>query len=320
MAKGKKLARTKDSDGVYSTYYEPFLNPRQTAKTRSQLLANMLERRLYELAMNRFEWTGLPDEIDVRWMEMALQDNALALFYKDTDDGEQPRTGKYLAMRGTGAGNLNMLGNPTEYIAWGNGIYMNRRLSIDECVPIWANYTRIPDGDIIRIHAVRLAELDRTIEINAKNARQNKILQVPQNARLSAAQIMEQLEAGSNAIETVDGFDITSMVGVLDLGIHPDNLLNLSILRARLWGECMMMLGINQNPGQDKKERLVAAEVSGNDDMIAMIRESNLAARQFACDQINRMFKLNVSVDYKTDHVTAELKDANGGNNQEGGE
>lgn len=294
-------------------YYEPLLQPRQRARTRTQMLTFMLERKLTNMAMTRFKWEGFPPEVNVRWLEMALQDTALSVFYRDTDDGVQPRTGRFMAMRGTGQGNLNMVGDPTEFLVWGNGVYGTRRLTIDECVPIWANYARFPDIDIIRLYSVKLGELDRTIEINAKNARQNKIIQVPQNSKLSAKNINEQLDAGSNALEIVDGFDLTSMVTVLDLGIHPDMILNLSILRARLWGEAMMMLGINQNPGQDKKERLVAAEVSGNDDMIAMIREENLAARQDACVHIKEMFGLNVTVDYKTDHVTAELKDTSGG-------
>jgi hypothetical protein len=308
MAKKKEVGRIKGSDSVHSMYYEPFLNPRQTSRTRTEIIGMMLERRLYEIAMGRFKWEGLPEEIDIRWMEMALQDNALAVFFKDTNDGVQPRTGKYLAMRGTGTGNMNMLGNPTEFMVWGNGVYGSRRLTIDECVPIWANKTRIPDGDIIRIYATRLADLDRTIEINLKNARQSKVIAHGQNSGLSATEINRQLEAGSNSVTVNDNFDISTMIAVLDLGIHPDQVLNLSQVRARIWGEAMEMLGINQNPGQDKKERLVAAEVAGNDNIIESIRETNLAERKAACLKINKMFGLNVTVEYATHHETGVPK------------
>jgi hypothetical protein len=71
----------------------------------------------------------------------------------------------------------------------------------------------------------------------------------------------------------------------------------------------MTLLGIN-NANQDKKERLVAAEVSGNDDMVSAIRATNLNARRMACDAINEMWPAyQVEVDYVTDMGTPELKD-----------
>jgi hypothetical protein len=94
--------------------------------------------------------------------------------------------------------------------------------------------------------------------------------------------------------------------------VDPTSIINMHILRTREWSECMTMLGIN-NANQDKKERLTAAETAGNDDVIATIRATNLATRQFACEQINAKFGLNVSVDYTTDMKTAELKDVSGG-------
>jgi hypothetical protein len=61
----------------------------------------------------------------------------------------------------------------------------------------------------------------------------------------------------------------------------------------------MGMLGIN-GANQDKKERLVAAEVGANDEQVQASRNVALNARQFACEQINQLWGLNVSVDFKT--------------------
>ena len=60
----------------------------------------------------------------------------------------------------------------------------------------------------------------------------------------------------------------------------------------------MTFLGVG-NAKQDKKERLVADEVNANNEQIETSRYSMLQARQDACKQINEMFGLNVSVDFK---------------------
>lgn len=71
------------------------------------------------------------------------------------------------------------------------------------------------------------------------------------------------------------------------------------IAKSKLWNECMGLLGIN-NANQDKKERLVAAEVGANDEQVEATRNIALNARQQACDRINDMFGLDISVDFKS--------------------
>ena len=72
----------------------------------------------------------------------------------------------------------------------------------------------------------------------------------------------------------------------------------------------MTFLGIN-NANQDKKERLVVAEVSANDSEIMMARKIALDSRQLACEQINKKYGLNVSVEWNVDvDKMAEMPDA----------
>ena len=82
------------------------------------------------------------------------------------------------------------------------------------------------------------------------------------------------------------------------LGIDPMNLPNLMIAKSKLWNECMGLLGIN-NANQDKKERLVAAEVGANDDQVQATRNVALNARQIAAQQISDRYGLTVTVDFK---------------------
>ena len=121
--------------------------------------------------MNRFEWSGLPEEIDARFLELTLTYRALAVFYLDHD------TGKYVTAQGSGAGHMNFMDHPVSFTVIGPGTGAGKARTLTavgagaECVPVWANYLRCPDLDIIRIYAGKLAKLDRTIEITMDNMR-----------------------------------------------------------------------------------------------------------------------------------------------------
>jgi hypothetical protein len=219
-------------------------------------------------------------------------------------------------MRGAPTGNLNLVGNATEFIVYGNQFY-TKTLKATECVPIWANRMRVPDWDKIVIYARKIAAIDRTVEINAKTARRTKVMRVSEKSRLTADNIDAELETGTSVIKVLPEIALNELYDVVDLGTNPDTIVNLDILRDRQWTKILNLLGIN-TANQDKKERLVAAEVSGNNDEITYIRQTNLQAREDACDEINKMFGLNVSVEYVSDGETAELKDVTQTNDPNG--
>lgn len=300
-----------ENSPMYQMYYEPMLMPKTTARTRTQQIYWMLERKIMEMSMARFDWQGLPEEVSIRNLEMALMYNALAIFFQNK------KNRMFYALYGSPAGMLNLQQEPTRYLAYGNGIVGNEYFDMDECVPIWANKMRAQDIDIIRIYASRLAELDRTIEINSKNARRNKILVANDETQLSVENFNRDVEAGNNSLIVQGGLDtsLEDRVTTLDLGIDPRQIGELSILRGRIWNELMTMLGIN-NANQDKKERLVAAEVSGNDDMVETIRMTNLAERKTAATKMNKKYGLNVMVEYVTDMNQTAMKDVGSGDQQ----
>lgn len=273
-------------------------NPRNN---RFAVLQRMYMRVLTELAANRFKWTNLPEEIDVRFMELTLFYFGLSVFYYDL------RYDKYMALRGGSSGWLNMVDNPRYFQVVGNN-FVGRIISAAEdgkdarkAIPIWANYLRMPDLDIVEIYASKLAEIDRTIEINSKNARQTKFLRASENQRLSIVNINRQIDEGQDYVQVNGSLPQEAIsVEALDLGIDKDLLMSLHILRTRLWSECMGLLGID-NSNQDKKERLVAAEVSANDEQTSMHRYVNLNARRTAAEKINDYYGLNIKVEYWTD-------------------
>jgi len=325
--------------------YQP--NP-AVNRERSIMMNHQLN--LSEMAVNRFEWKGLPESVDPQFLEKTLFYTALAIFCKPKEFD------KVLALRGSGAGYVNMLDNPVSFTVVGpstltssvqegmaavTGIsntapilaydptrHMDSTAEelADMCVPVWANTFRYPDIDLIMIYAQRLAWLDRTLEINTKNARRTKILKTTQNMQLSAVNVVRSLDQGDELVQITGPMQDMEFVEALDLGVNPDAYEKLSIYRTRVWNEIVGLLGIN-SANQDKKERLVSAEVGANDEQISTMRYVALNARQLACERINKVFGLNVSVNFRTvneekaaieDQQAAEADKASNAENKSG--
>lgn len=316
------MTRVTGRDHVGDEYYAPHLygdsrkynnNP---SGNRTAILQRMYMRVLTELAVNRFRWTGLPKEVDVRFMELTLFYRGLSVFFHDAEYG------KFMALQGTPAGRTDMLQNPTAFQVTGAS-YAGKRLRavngvelVDgefvgteaECVPVWSNYMRVPDLDIVLIYASKFAELDQTIELNIKAARRTRVAVVDENTNLSMTNIIRQIDEGQPLIKV--GRSLSDSVEAIDLGVNPDSIEKLHILKGRLWNECMTLLGIH-NANQDKKERLVVDEVSANDDQVDSTRAVNLNARRQAAERMNERYGLMVEVSYHTDpdNVTSDMYD-----------
>lgn len=274
------------SDYVQDNYYAPHANPRGYMQNpnvdQTILTERMYQRILTELSINRFKWTGLPDSVDRRFLELTLFRNALSVFYFDREFD------RFLALRASSAGGPNHYDNPTHFQVTGNQV-LNKRLKAKDVVPIWANTLRAPDLDIVLLFSKKLAEIDRTIEINSKNLRRTKVIIADENQRLSWQNINRQLDEGAEVIFGTSALDITQ-AQAFDFGTDPQGVINLQIAKSRIWNECMTLLGIN-NANQDKKERLVSDEVSANNDQVFATRAIALNSRQYACELINKKFR-----------------------------
>jgi len=268
-----------------------------------QMTEQMYFQTLTELCVNRFKWEGLPKEIDRRFIEVELHRNALLVFFKDA------KYDRHFCLKASIQGRMNMYDNPTQFHAYGNQM-IERDLTARECVPIWANSLRIPQRQAIMIYARKLAKIDRTIDITVDNLRYTRLVTGNANQRQSLVNIMKQVDEGKPLVYTTPNFDPAS-VQSLDLGIHPDVLPKLMDARNSMWNQAMGFLGIN-NANQDKRERLVASEVDANNEQVLAVRETALNARQYAAEQINKMFGLNVSVSYDQTGSMATMPDGEG--------
>lgn len=296
--------RNRNGDGItnplYSQVGSAFLG--NTAKTSRVVEMRMYQRVLTELALNRFTWNGLPAGMTGRFIEMMLLRDGLCVFYFDRS------VERFLSLRATGTGPINIYDNPTKFTVIGNGQFPSKTLKADECVPIWCNYLRIPDMDIVTVFADKLANVSRTIDINLQQQRKPYILTVPEERRLAAMNVLRQLSDGEMAILGNETLDLNNMIQAFNTQVHPQLVLNTMSAKQKIWNECMTLLGIN-NANQEKRERMVVDEVSANDEQVEMNRTVSLAARREACDAINTRWGLSVSVDFTPSPAASVIDD-----------
>ena len=67
-------------------------------------------KRLVDLSISMFEWKGLPDSVDPRFLELALFSDGFAVYFRDNDLGEN---GKDLCLRSMIGGRWSIYNIPT---------------------------------------------------------------------------------------------------------------------------------------------------------------------------------------------------------------
>lgn len=260
-----------------------------------RMIEHLWSTKITELSISRFTWVGLPEEVSVRNLETALFQYGLAVVLPWNKDEDAVK--KYVAVGATPEGVLDHQFEPTSFQLMGNTQLTGRKLDT-ECVPVWANNTRVPDSIVAGVYARKLARMDRTIEINTDNARQPRVLVMDEDSKLSVENINKMLDEGTPVIKT--GRSLENIVNVLDMGIDPRLFTEVGTAKQREFQMCLTMLGIN-NANTEKKERLVSDEARATEDVTNLIRQGNLNVRREAARLMRERYKLPVNVYYTND-------------------
>ena len=247
--------------------------------------------RLTELSISMFEWKNLPPTVDERFLELALFSSGMAVFFQDEVMG-------YLALRTTISGDFNVYRIPIRRRAYADNGY-NRDLTITDSVIIYNNLIHTNSMLDVRLFAGKLADLDRTITINARAQKTPVLLQCAENQRLTMLNLYKEFDGNAPVIYGDKGLNANGLsVLKTDAPYTADKLYS---LKTQIWNEALTYLGIS-NVNTAKKERMITDEVSRNQGGVVASRYSRLEARRQACRHINSMFGLDISVDYREDY------------------
>lgn len=251
--------------------------------------------RLMELSISMFEWENLPDTIDSRFLELVLFADGMCVFFEDEEIG-------YLALRTAIGGRLNLYQIPIKRRAYASNGYQ-KHLNEDNSVIIFNNMLHTNSVLEIELYAKKLYNLDRAIEVNANAQKTPILITCDESQRLTLKNLYMQYDGNEPVIFGDKNINPNSLK-VLTTG-SPYVADRLYQLKTQIWNEALTYLGIS-NLNVQKKERLISDEVLRNQGGTIASRYSRLNARRQACEEINKMFGLNISVDYRKDFREAD--------------
>lgn len=251
--------------------------------------------RLTELSISMFDWLNLPDTVDARFLEMVLFSDGHAVFFKDEVLG-------YLGLQVLINGRLNVYRIPMNRRAYAVNGY-NKPLTEKDSVIIFNNMLHTNTYPTVRMYAKRLYNLDRIIEINANAQKTPALVQGSETQRLSLLNMYQKWDGNEPVIFGDTSLDASALrVLKTDAPYIADKLYQ---LKTQIWNEALTYLGIS-NLNIQKKERLVSDEVVRSVGGTIASRYSRLQARRQAADEINKMFGLDIEVNYRDDFREAD--------------
>lgn len=281
--------------------------------------------RLINSLTSHFEYKGLPDEIKPHHIENILNKEGSGAFVKLND--------KYVIVN-YDTKKTNIYGEATNItISLPNKHYDKKNFKADNFV-IMCNNTQKSStfNDTIQYLEGQYSALEALRRNNVTSQPKGIFLQksfTDENGTMKPIEMsLNAVAEGTNTFYTLSFADselkyqksMTMDNGIKDFFIpieftdRTDNL----IKEVQFWkNEIYEQIGLKVNLSMDKKEKLITSEIQSNSSNSDDILDNKLKVRQSACDEINKKFGLNISVELKTDELEQEIqeKEQNGDTN-----
>lgn len=255
----------------------------------SDLLNDLTFRTLFDkfklIAMNEWDWQGLPDGIEPRHIEKLLFSKGMACFFRD------PKM-SHMVLECAPGGQVNVYGDPLHYRA--HGFNYQRNIPADKCVIIRNNLLALSTHDFLLHYVNKLTEAERTMDVNVKACKTPIVFACDDKDVLTFKRIFQQVDGNVPAIFADRGLNLDSIqafqTGVKFMGNE------LMDYKRSVESDLLTFLGQDNTP-VDKKERLITDEAESNNQLIASFADLQLEARKKAAEEINEMFSLSITVE-----------------------
>lgn len=252
--------------------------------------------RLMELSISMFEWKNLPEGIDERFLEMVLFTDGQAVFFKDDELGD------YLALQCLINGKLNVYRIPINRRAFAVNGYQ-KQLTDKDSVIIFNNMLHTNSWLDVKMFAKRLYNLDRIIDVNANAQKTPILIKGNETQRLTLTNLYKEYDGNAPVIFADKSLDMNALQVLSTQAPYVAD--KIYQLKTQIWNEALTYLGIS-NVSFQKRERMVSDEVTRSQGGTVASRYSRLNARRQACEQINKMFGLNIDCDFREDYQFSE--------------
>lgn len=265
---------------------EVYYNPRNKRENIDDYVFYLLDR-----TQMMFKWTGLPDTIPQRMLEIYIQTCGVCCIAEVQ--------GELYAFFGGLGGEPDVYYQPTIFTVANPALNFSKNLKIDEeCVIIRNDGLMKGLIPLFRKYSSQLVENELTLHLLDVNSRTPSLISAADDrTRASAEKYQKDIEDGKPAIIAETAFFDGVRVQPYANSIHGSSVIDFieyqQYLKSSMWQE----LGLDSNFNM-KREALNSAETNLNKDVLLPLVDDMLKERQEACDRINKMFGLNVSVEF----------------------
>lgn len=257
----------------------------------NQTYIDYLER-LKKIALSIFEWQNLPDTCNSRYLEMTLYYKGQASLLYDNNYG-------FINTQACDSGYINIYGLPTLINCYSYSYNQMRSTYVagsdenaekdKECILVLNNYQRVPTAVTLELFAYRLAELQRTLDVNVKSARTPILIRTDQKQYINLKKMYEEYDGNTPVIfadKNLITDDSLKSINTESKFIAQE----LNDAKREIWNEALTFLGVSNL--SEKRERLITSEADSNNELVNLNLQSYLIPRQQACKEFNDKYGL----------------------------
>lgn len=258
--------------------------------------------RMRKIALSMFEWQNLPSSMDARFLERSLYYFGTAALLYDKELG-------FINTNCTSGGDINIYGLPTRLNCYSYGFESNRKVynglitryeresgelkimnrKENECIYVLNTWDRMATASSLALFAYRLADAQRTCDVNVKAQKTPVVIITDENQRLTFKNLYNELDDNAPVIFGDKNIDLNSIKSIkTEAPYVADKIMD---YKTKIWNEFLNFLGINNL--YEKRERVNVEETSINNELINFNLQSFLAPRQLAADQFNEKYGLS---------------------------
>lgn len=255
--------------------------------------------RMRKICLSMFEWVNLPESMNARFLEQCLYYQGQGALLYDKDYG-------YLNTMASDGGYINIYGLPTEIMCYSYRFNQRRSLYTTdigeekdkECILVLNNYDRVPTSYTISLFAYRLAEAQRTADVNIKAQRTPILITTDQKQYFTLKKMYEEYDGNTPAIFADKNVITPDALKALKTDA-PMIIQDIMDYKREIWNEFLTFMGISNL--SEKRERMISNEIDSNNELVNLNLQALLIPRKEACKQFNEKYGLmgNKAIDVK---------------------
>lgn len=237
------------------------------------------------LAETLYEWNGLPEGANARYLERTLVTHGRAAFF------DVPNVG-WTNLEASPSGRYNIHGEPLALNLRGYNGKTWSNIPIGRCILVRNNAEMIPTLPTIIQYTQRMAQIQRAMDLNLNTMRTPFIFKCDEKQAVSIRAFYNNYQNNEPLITVNNGMD--NPLEKLDLP-SPFYLDKLANYKRQLQSELLTYLGVD-NINFEKAAQMVDREVSANRELIERFLECGLAYRVKAAEQLSEAIDSKVTV------------------------